>query len=85
MTMHDTGAALGAANWLSLAAAPSFAIMALFAARGGAPDMVCATAHDASPLASMAAMYWLMSAFHLVPWLKLIATRRGDACQPTGG
>jgi hypothetical protein len=35
---------------------------------GGPPDMLCA---HASPLSGMTAMYWLMSAFHSAPWLKL--------------
>jgi hypothetical protein len=62
-------------GWLSLAAAPSFAVMALLtcALGGHPPDMLCATAHDAWPLAGMAPMYLLMSAFHSAPWLKLIA------------
>jgi len=63
----------GAASWLSLAAAPIFAGMALLTALSGAPDMLCASA---SPLGGMAAMYGLMSAFHLAPWLKLIAHHR---------
>jgi hypothetical protein len=69
--------ALGAANWLCLAAAPTFAIMALLTSvfGGGAPDLLCSTAHNASPLGGMALMYWLMSAFHLAPWLKLISRR----------
>jgi hypothetical protein len=37
---------------------------------GGPPDTLCAGVH-ASPLSGMAAMYWLMSAFHSAPWLKL--------------
>jgi hypothetical protein len=76
-------AALGAANWLSLAAAPTFAIMALLAAapEGGPPDMLCSAAHGASPLGGMAAMYLLMSAFHSASWLKLIAGRRSGAWQ----
>ena len=70
-------AALGAADWLCLAAAPTFAIMALLTVLGGGPpDMLCAAAHDASPLSGMAAMYLLMSAFHSAPWLKLIAGER---------
>ena len=60
----------GAASWLSLAAAPTFAGMALLSALSGAPDMLCASA---SPLSGMAAMYGLMSAFHLSPWLKWLA------------
>ena len=63
------------AGWLSLSAAPTFAIMALLTGvlAEGAPPILCA--HDASPLGGMAAMYWLMSAFHLMPWLKLISRR----------
>lgn len=74
-------AALGAADWLCLAAAPTFAIMALLTAGlGGGPlDMLCSAAQDASPLAGMGPMYWLMSAFHAAPWLKLISSRRSSA------
>jgi hypothetical protein len=71
------GKAAGAANWLSLAAAPSFALMALLTSvqGSGAPDMLCAAEHDGSLLSGMVPMYLLMSAFHLVPWLKLISGR----------
>jgi hypothetical protein len=71
-------AARGGAEWLCLAAAPTFAIMALLSAvPGGArPDMLCAAAPDASPLGGMAAMYLLMSVFHATPWLKLVFGRR---------
>ena len=74
------GIARGAAQWLSLAAAPSFALMALLTgiAGGGAVDMVCSLAHG-SALSGMVPMYLLMSAFHSAPWLKLIARRRGGA------
>jgi hypothetical protein len=67
------GIAARGANWLCLAAAPTFAIMALLTAflRPGPPDTLCAAAPHASPLSGMAAMYWLMSAFHSAPWLKL--------------
>jgi hypothetical protein len=70
----------GAALWLSLAAAPTFAFMALLTAvpGGGAPDMLCSAAPGASPFTGMALMYLLMSAFHLGPWLKLIASRRNQ-------
>jgi hypothetical protein len=73
----SNAAALGTANWLCLAAAPTFAIMALLTGvfGGGAPDILCSTAHDASPLGGMALMYWLMTAFHSAPWLKLISSR----------
>jgi hypothetical protein len=71
---------LGAADWLCLAAAPTFAIMAvLTAAVGvGAPDLLCSAAH-ATPLGGMAQMYVLMSAFHAAPWLKLVSNRRRGA------
>jgi hypothetical protein len=68
-------AAFGLAEWLSLAAAPTFAIMALLTGvfGGGAMDLFCA-AQDTSPLSGMVPMYVLMSAFHLTPWLKLITS-----------
>jgi hypothetical protein len=74
-------AALGAADWLCLAAAPTFAIMALLTGvlGGGPPDMLCSAAQEASPLGGMVPMYSLMSAFHSAPWLKLISTRRSGA------
>jgi hypothetical protein len=67
----------GATDWLCLAAAPTFAIMALLTGVGGGPaDMLCSAAQHASPLSGMVPMYLLMSAFHLAPWLKLISRRR---------
>ena len=77
---EDGGAvALGAAGWLSLAAAPTFAIMALLTALlgGDASDMLCSAMQHASPLGGMVPMYVLMSAFHSAPWLKLISSLRG--------
>ena len=73
---HDSRAAtaFGAAEWLCLAAAPTFAGMALATGVGGAPDVLCAS--GASPLSGMVPMYVLMSAFHSAPWLKLISRRR---------
>src|SRR5882757_3056629 len=73
-------ATIAAADWLHLAAAPTFAIMALLTGvlGGGSPDALCSIV-SASPLSGMAPMYWLMSAFHLAPWLKLIAGRRSGA------
>jgi hypothetical protein len=80
---HESGnaTALGAADWLCLAAAPAFAIMALLTVflGGGPNDLLCSAAHDASPLSGMAPMYWLMSAFHAAPWLKLISAA-ADRC-----
>ncbi len=55
---------IGAAEWLSLAAAPTFAIMGLLTrVLGGPPDMLCSAAQDTSPLGGMMPMYVLMSAF----------------------
>jgi hypothetical protein len=75
---NGNAAAIGAADWLYLAAAPTFAIMALLTgAGGGSPDMLCSAAPGASLLGGMVPMYLLMSAFHLAPWLKLFSRRRG--------
>ena len=73
-----TAAALGAADWLCLAAAPAFAIMALLTGLldSGAPDMLCSAAPGMSALGGMVPMYLLMSGFHLAPWLRLVAGRR---------
>ncbi|AWM02978.1 hypothetical protein CIT40_25065 [Bradyrhizobium amphicarpaeae] len=62
------------ARWLGLAAAPTFAIMALLTAvlGEGPADMLCAAGHG-SLLGGMVPMYLLMSAFHSAAWLKLIA------------
>jgi hypothetical protein len=82
MTRHLT-------DWLSLAAAPTFAVMALLTGGlggglgGGQMAMMCSTAPDASPLSGMAAMYLLMSAFHLTPWLRLILRQRGAVFDPS--
>jgi hypothetical protein len=75
-----------AADGLSLAAAPTFAVMALLTGvLGGPPDVLCAALQGTSPLSGMAAMYLLMSAFHLPPWLKLIARKRRGAHDPGSG
>jgi len=75
-------AAIGAADWLYLAAAPTFAIMALLTGvlGGGSPDALCLIV-SASPLSGMVPMYLLMSAFHTAPWLKLISSRRSGVCR----
>ena len=71
---RQNAVALGAADWLSLAAAPTFAIMALLTGVFGSPSaMLCLAVHDASPLGGMVPMYLAMSIFHLNPWLKLIS------------
>jgi hypothetical protein len=35
------------------------------------------------PLNGMAPMYWLMSAFHLAPWLRLIFGRQSGSFGPS--
>ncbi len=74
---------ISADRLLALAAAPTFAAMALLTAANGSgmPDMLCLATHDASPLTGMVPMYLLMSAFHLAPWLRLISIWRSGACQ----
>jgi hypothetical protein len=58
---------------LSLAATPTFAVMALLTAVNGdsMPDILCSAA--GSPLTGMVPMYVLMSVFHLTAWLRLIS------------
>lgn len=65
----------GTAAFLSLAAAPTFATLALLSALpvGGPIDGLCTGQHGGSPFTSMALMYGLMAAFHAAPWLRLIA------------
>jgi uncharacterized membrane protein YeiH len=68
-------AAVGIVHWISFAAAPTFAFMALLTSvfGGGSPDMLCSA--GVSPLSGMAPMYLLMSIFHSAPWLKRILRR----------
>lgn len=74
-------ATFGAADWLGLAAAPSFAIMAWLTAVPGVGQMtmICGPAPEPSWLGGMVLMYLLMSGFHSAPWLRLIANRRRRA------
>jgi len=76
--MIGEGTNAAAIHVLSLAASPTFAIMALLrsALSAGPPDMLCSPTLHASPLDGMVVMYSLMSAFHSAPWLKLISSRR---------
>lgn len=73
--------AFGVADWLCLAAAPTFAIMALLTGvlDASRPDMLCSAAQGASPMSGMVPMYLLMSAFHSAPWLRLISRLRSGA------
>ncbi len=73
-------AAPGMARWLGLAAAPTFAMMALWTDFfSGHRDMLCMAMQGSSPMSGMTVMYLLMSAFHSSPWLKLIYGRRNGA------
>ena len=69
------------AEWLSFAAAPTLAIMALvtFVLDDRLPNAFCTAAGRFWP-GGMAPMYLLMAAFHLVPWLRLIS-RQGIAAR----
>ena len=75
MTTHHqskSSTALRTADWLGLAAAPTFAVMAVLTSTlGGPQDLLCSGPHGGSMLTGMAPMYWLMSAFHSAPWLRL--------------
>ena len=68
-----------AADWLGLAAAPTFAMMALVTAvLGGGAEPLCSTMqHGGSLISGMVPMYLMMGAFHSAPWLRLISGRRG--------
>lgn len=69
--------AAGLADWLGLAAAPCFAMMALVTEMSAddQPNLLCLSAQGVLPLNGMVLMYLLMATFHLSPWLRLIARR----------
>ena len=71
-------------HWLSLAATPSFALMAALTGilESGAHEILCSAATHTSLLSGMVPMYLLMSAFHSAPWLKLVSRQRSDALRP---
>ena len=63
------------AAWLGIAAAPTFAAMAIITSLPGGERMVTICGVESSFLGGMVPMYLLMSVFHLTPWLKLIGNR----------
>lgn len=63
------------AGWLSLMAAPTFALMAWITAIGSPGMAMCQAAPSWMPVNDMALMYLLMSLFHLSPWLRLLSPR----------
>lgn len=67
--------ALRGADWIALAAAPTFAIMALLTRVYGS-DMICGMGPDTSLLTGMVPMYLLMGLFHSSPWFKLLGRTR---------
>jgi hypothetical protein len=66
-----------AARLLSLAAAPTFVLMAIWSAVADGPaEMMCGSA---LPLNGMAMMYALMTVFHVSPWIARLSNwRNGD-------
>jgi hypothetical protein len=71
------GIARVGADWLGIAAAPAFAMMALMTVcLGGGMEPLCSATPVGSLMSGMAPMYLLMSAFHAGPWLRLMAGRR---------
>ena len=62
-------------HWLGLAAAPTFAFMAMVSLFDGSQASICGSGPDLSPLSSMTTMYLLMALFHLAPWLKFAQRR----------
>lgn len=72
--IRGDGARTLAASRLSLAATPTFVVMALWSAVAGGPaEMMCSSGGSALSLNGMAAMYVLMSVFHVAPWLTLLS------------
>jgi hypothetical protein len=70
------GVAAGAASALGVAAAPVFAMLALWTALSGTqPGVLCMDMQGASQLSGMTLRYALMSIFHAAPWIKLVSSR----------
>jgi len=64
--------ARGAADWLGLAASPTFALMTWISASDGPQNMMCPAVSGPLPFGGMTWMYLLMCLFHMSPWLKLV-------------
>lgn len=77
-----TGNIAGVADWLRLAAAPTFAIMAIVTLASGGADMICSATQDVFPVDGMTTMYLLMCLFHLPAWLRLISGRAAGSGRP---
>lgn len=72
---EDRAAPLGPADWLSLAAAPCFGLMAVLTAGHGPMDLFCITPGHGAFLGGMVPMYLMMAIFHSAPWVRLIGRR----------
>ena len=72
------------ADWLCLAATPTFAVMALLTCvqDRDVAAAICSAAQGDSPLSGMALMYLLMSVFHATPWLRLMSSHWGRRRSP---
>jgi hypothetical protein len=74
----ERGIIVRAAEGLTLAASPVFACMALLTLRyGDMREFLCGAGHVA-PWNGMVAMYLMMCAAHLPPWLKVLSRKRGS-------
>lgn len=71
-----------AAVWLTLAASPTFALMACISGND-IEAMMGSSAHGVLPLGGMAWMYVLMSLFHVSPWLKVLSCLTRPSIQST--
>lgn len=80
--------ALDAAGWLGLAAAPTFAAMALATALADEPAPLCSAPPGGWRPGGMTTMYLLMAVFHLPAWLRpaqaLLAIRWASAARRSG-
>ena len=72
-----------AADWLALAAAPTFAAMAVMTAVAGEGTMAgLCSAVGSGPFNGMVPMYLLMSVFHLGPWIRAYPLLRSSRRMP---
>jgi hypothetical protein len=70
------GVARVVGDWLSLAATPAFATMAVMTVcLGGGAEPLCSATRYGSLMTGMVPMYLMMSAFHVGPWLRLMTSR----------
>ena len=83
VAVSPAGAGARAEGFLALAAAPTFAAMAIASAVEDAagPDVLCSAMPHAAPWTGMVAMYVLMSAFHSAPWWRRVARRHGASAR----